>query len=74
MDPVRKILYIKKDRTSKNLTRNKVEVVLDELGKTPHYLLGKPVSKWDRTDKCNWNNIIRRDHKHKHLMIRGVND
>ena len=72
MNPVKKILGIKKDKYSKNLTRNKVEQVMNELGKTPHYLLGKPISKWDKVDKLNWNSIVRRDIKYNNLVIRGI--
>lgn len=43
----------------KRLTLNKVEEIFLELNYVPHYLMYKPISKWDKYDKSNWNNIIK---------------
>lgn len=49
----------KSNRKRKKLTLSRVNIILNSLGKRTHYLKNKPVSKWDKYDKANWNSIIR---------------
>ncbi len=46
-------------RLTSHVTRNKVKEILNKLGKSTHYLMSKPISKWVKTDKLNWNALIR---------------
>jgi len=41
-----------------NLTINRVKEALNSLGKPNNYLIGKPISSWNKDDVNNWNNII----------------
>ena len=44
----------------KVVSKEEVQIILDTLGKTPHYLADKEPAEWDEYDKSNFNAIIRK--------------